>query len=197
MAFLLLAHLSSLATLQLSCFAAQLLPLFSPALAKLTKSQTAKTLPSALLINAQKLCPHFTLTLLMAIYYLHFTIAQARNLVVAIAYKCPCRRGVGALERMSADTQKRCCCLISIGACQTLNLGKLKGPRAKGLLLFYDMEVLSAVAFGQQAPSMDLGVQGQWSRAMPKLGAMRGDWAFGLVASAKQQAWDLRSHLWL
>ena len=195
MAFL-LAHLSTLTPSLLCSLAAQLLTLLSPALAKLTKSQTAKTLPSALLINAQKLCPHFTLTLLMAIYYLDFTIAQARNLVVAIAYKCPCRRGVGALERMSADTQKRCC-LISCVACQALNLGKLKGPRAKGLLVFYDMEVLSAVAFGQQAPSMDLGVQGQWSRAMPKLGAMRGDWAFGLVASAKQQAWDLRSHLWL
>lgn len=179
MAFLLLAHLSSLAPQLLCSLAAQLLPLLSPALAKLTKSQTAKTLPSALLINAQKLCPHFTLTLLMAIYYLHFTIAQARNLVVAIAYKCPCRRGVGALEHMSADTQKRCC-LISSGACQALNLGKLKGARAKGLLLFYDMEVLSAVAFGQQAPSMDLGVQGQWSRAMPKLGAMLGTWGLAL-----------------
>lgn len=94
---------------------------------------------------------------------------------------------------MSAGAQKRCC-LISCGACQALNLGKLKGPRAKGLLLIYDMEVLSAVAFGQQAPSMDLGVQGQWSSAMPKLGAMRGDWAFGLGAwaSVKCRAWDLR-----
>ena len=89
-------HLSSFAPLLLCNLAAQLLPLFSPALAKLTKSQTAKTLPSALLINAQKLCPHFTLTLLGAIYYLDFTIAQVRNLVVAIAYKCPCRWSVGS-----------------------------------------------------------------------------------------------------
>ena len=195
MAFL-LAHLSTLATLLLCSLAAQLLPLLSPALAKLTKSQTAKTLPSALLINAQKLCPHFTLTLLGQFItfispLLRLAISQQRQLISAT-----CRRSVGSQDLKLADTQKRCC-LISCVACQALNLGKLKGPRAKGLLVFYDMEVLSAVAFGQQAPSMDLGVQGQWSRAMPKLGAMRGDWAFGLVASAKQQAWDLRSHLWL
>ncbi len=92
---------------------------------------------------------------------------------------------------MRADTQKRCC-LISCGACQALNLGQLKGLRAKGLLVFYDMEVLSAVAFGQQAPSMDLSVQGQWSRAMPKHGAMLGTWGLGAWASAKYHAWDLR-----